>query len=89
MSCLLHGESPIIKPSGNSKSVSSILCLFGSGKSFFQVVREPNFCARTESFSSQIFHRKPNCLNSETFENLGLAVYLIYKPQFCLSMCLF
>ena len=35
MSCLLDGESPIIKPSGNSKGVCSILCLFGSGKSFF------------------------------------------------------
>ena len=35
MSYLLEGESPIIKPSGNSKDVSSILCLFGSGKSFF------------------------------------------------------
>ena len=35
MSYLLEGESPIIKPSGNSKGVSSILRLFGSGKSFF------------------------------------------------------
>ena len=35
MSYLLDEESPIIKPSGNSKGVSSILCLFGSGKSFF------------------------------------------------------
>ena len=58
MSYLLEGESPIIKPSGNSEGVSSILCLFGSGKFFFCVVREPNFCARTESFSSQIFRSK-------------------------------
>ena len=35
MSYLLEGESPIIKSSGNSKGVSSIFCLFGSGKSFF------------------------------------------------------
>ena len=35
MSFLLEGESPKIKPSGNSKGVSSILCLFGSGKFFF------------------------------------------------------
>ena len=35
MSNLLEGGSPIIKPSGNSKDVSFILCLFGSGKSFF------------------------------------------------------
>ena len=35
ISCLLDEESPIVKPSGNSKGVSSILCLFGSGKSFF------------------------------------------------------
>ena len=58
MSCLLDGESPIIKPSSNSKGVSSILCLFGSGKSFFWVVREPNFCSRAKSFSSQIFRSK-------------------------------
>ena len=58
MSYLLEGESPIIKHSGNSKCVSSILCLFGSGKFFFRVVREPNFCERTESFLSQIFFSK-------------------------------
>ena len=76
MSYLLEGESPIIKHSGNSKSVSSILCLFGSGKSFSWVVREPNFCARTESFSSQIFR-----LKIELFELRD-----VRKPKFdCIS----
>ena len=77
MSYLLEGESPIIKPSGNSKGASSILCLFRLDKSFFRVVREPNFCARTESLIHLKFSvRKPNCSNSETFENRGLTVYL-------------
>ena len=41
-----------------------------------EIVREPNFCSNTGSFLTQIFVRKPNCSNSETFVNRGLTVFL-------------
>ena len=72
MSYLLEGESPIIKPSGNSKGVPSIS---------FELFENRIFVRGPSHFHFKFSVQKPNCSNSETFENRGLTVFRHFRVK--------
>ena len=74
MSYFLDGKSPSKKTSHNSKGVFSILCLFVQVNLSLELFENRIFVRGPSDFHLKFSVRKPNCSNSETFENRGLTV---------------
>ena len=81
MSYLLDGESPIIKPSGNSNSFLLFSVSLVQVNLSFELFENRIFVRGPSHFHLKFSVRKPNCSNSETFENQGLTVSQLQKQQ--------